>query len=364
MGVCPEEPDEQRSAVEPKILATATASPVHTYSTDQILPWLRRWLDARDATLYARMARLVEAVQIDQRSSALPIEDTFTPRSFEEKNDSYIECAIELAGRAFEQALARAGLQATDIDFIITTSCTGFMIPSLDAHLANRYRMKRALQRLPVLQMGCAGGTAALIYATDYLRAHPDHHVAVIACELPSVTLQLDDLSMANIVSTALFADGTACVLLGPTDAVRPVIVDKQMTHIHDTADVMGYRLTNSGLRIVLDRAVPEVIAANLESILVPFLARNGRTLQEVDHMIFHPGSIRILERTEAFLAPHGKHVDDAKAVLRRHGNMSSATVLFILARFVDRHLPAGEVGLMLSFGPGFMGHTLLLEWR
>lgn len=350
--------------MEPKILATATAKPSYTYRTEEIMPKLESWLNSKSPTLYPRMEKIAQSVSIDQRSCALPLDEIFEPRTFEEKNDSFIECAVELAGRAFEAALARAGLAASDIDFIITTSCTGFMIPSVDAHLANRYGMKRQLQRLPVLQMGCAGGTAGLIYATDYLKAHPDHRVAVIACELPSLTLQLDDLSMANIVSTALFADGSACVILGPTDGVAPTIVDKQMTHLHGTAGVMGYRLTNTGLRIVLEREVPDVISDNLEEILFPFLERNQVGIEAIDQMIFHPGSIRILERTEELLRPYGKNVDDSKAVLREHGNMSSATVLFILDRVVRRPAGSGQRGLMLSFGPGFMGHTLLVEWR
>lgn len=349
--------------MEPKILSVTAVSPDHRYSTEEIRPFLDRWLRAHGGDQDA-MRRIARSVQIDHRACALPIEAIFESRTFEERNDSYMECAVDLASRAFEAGLAAAGVGAGEIDFIITTSCTGFMIPSMDAHLANRFGMRRDLQRLPVLQMGCAGGTAGLIYAHDYLRAHPRGKVAVIACELPSLTLQLGDVSMANIVSAALFADGAACVILGATDEVRPVIVDTQMTHIHDTAGVMGYRLTDGGLKIILEREVPDVIAANLEPIVRPFLARNGIGLDHVDHMIFHPGSVKILQRTEELLAPLGKHVEDSKAVLRAHGNMSSATVLFILERFVSRGLPAGDRGLMLSFGPGFMGHTLLLEWR
>ena len=349
---------------EPKILAVSTASPDYTYTTEEIRPYLNRWLATRSSTAAAAMEKISRSVQIDRRSCALPLDAIFEERTFEERNDSYIECAVDLAGRAFEKALAQSGVDACEIDFIVTTSCTGFMIPSLDAHLANRFGMKRELQRLPVLQMGCAGGTAGLIYATDYLKAYPDHKVAVISCGLPSRTLQLGDCSMANVISAALFADGAACVILGARDELGPVIIDKQMTHIHDSAGVMGYRLTNGGLKIVLEKEVPDVIGENLDSIVAPFLARNGCSLASVGDMIFHPGSVKILERTESLLAPHGKNVDDSKAVLREHGNMSSATVLFILARAFERAHPVGDRGLMLSFGPGFMGHTLLLEWR
>ncbi|MEM7261077.1 MAG: 3-oxoacyl-[acyl-carrier-protein] synthase III C-terminal domain-containing protein, partial [Planctomycetota bacterium] len=137
-----------------------------------------------------------------------------------------------------------------------------------------------------------------------------------------------------------------------------------QMVHIPDTTSLMGYSLVDSGLQIMLERGVPDVIEANLDEILFPFLERNGRTIDQLEHLVFHPGSIKILARTEALLAPHGKDLAHSHEVLAQHGNMSSATVLYILERVLDSNTAAGDLGLMLSFGPGFCGQTLLLEWR
>ncbi|MFN0059942.1 MAG: type III polyketide synthase [Planctomycetota bacterium] len=347
-----------------KILACATAIPPYRHAAASIEPHLRRWLATRDPELWRRAERVIAAAGIGARASALPLDEVFARRSFEEKNNCYVESALALAAQAFEAALARAAIKPRQIDFLITTSCTGFMIPSVDAYLVNQFAMRQDVQRLPILQMGCAGGTAGLISATDYLRANPGSTVALIAVELPSLTLQLDDFAMANIVSAALFADGAACVILGPGTGVRPVIRAKQMYHLPDTTDLMGFQLTNAGLRIVLDKGVPAAIAAHLERMLLPFLARQGATLESIEHYLLHPGSIKILAKTAELLARHGKHVDDSFAVLRSFGNMSSATVLFILERFLARDIRVGERGLMMSFGPGFAGHMLLLEWE
>ncbi len=350
--------------MDPQIIAVATAKPDHDSTTEEIFPYLEHWLKERDPEALPVLDRVSRAIQIDRRGSALSLEETFQSRSFEEQNGRYIECVLPLASRAFEDALNASKVEAADIDCLITVSCTGFMIPSLDAYLANRFGLKSTLQRLPVFQMGCAGGTAGLIYASDYLRAHPGDTVAVIAAELPSLTLQQRDTSFANIVSTSLFADGAACVILGSIADLRPAICDQQMVHFRETTDVMGYRLTDTGLQIVLDKSIPDVIDENLESLILPFLARNRLAVSDVSHMIFHPGSMKILSRAEELLDPHGKDVRESRAVLRRHGNMSSVTVLFILAEILARDVAAGSHALMVAFGPGFTGHTLLLQWR
>ncbi|MFN0058656.1 MAG: type III polyketide synthase [Planctomycetota bacterium] len=346
----------------PKILACTSCPPRYQYATAEILPYIERWLGARTVS-FKRLQRIFAAAEIERRGCVLPIEEIFRPRSFEDKNNSFVECALELGAQAFARGLAAAKIEAQQIDFLITVSCTGYMIPSLDAHLINHFRMRRDVQRLPVLQMGCAGGTSALMYATDYLQAHPDKKVAIVAVEMPSLTLQLGDLDMANLVSTAIFADGAACAILGRTDEVRPAILDKAMYNFPDATWLMGYQLRNTGFHIVLDRKVPDAISEHFENIVLPFLERNRVACADVDHFVFHPGSIRILERAESLVRAQGGDLEFSKSVLREHGNMSSATVLYILERVIASAV-AGDTGLMLGFGPGFVGQTLLLRWQ
>ncbi|MGE3962749.1 MAG: type III polyketide synthase [Planctomycetota bacterium] len=345
-----------------KILSCATAAPPHCYPMAEVFPYIERWLESDD-DLRRRALKVLESAAIRQRSSIIPIEEIFTERSFEEKNNAYMEHAVDMACKVFEKALVQSKLEATDIDCLISVSCTGYMIPSMDAYLINRCGLRRDTQRLPVMQMGCAGGTSGIIYATDYLRAHPGRHVALVSVEFPTLTFQLGDRSMTNIVSSAIFAAGAACVILGDSPEVRPTVLANSMYNFPDGPSLMGYALRNDGLQIVLDRAVPDAINEHFGNILDPFLAAQRVDLADIEHMIFHPGSVKILRKAEELLGRHGKNLDDSHAVLAEHGNMSSATVLFILERVLRKHPARADRALMLSFGPGFVGQTVLLQW-
>jgi predicted naringenin-chalcone synthase len=238
------------------------------------------------------------------------------------------------------------------------------MIPSLDAYLINKLKMRHDIVRLPVTEMGCAAGISGIIYARNFLKANPGKKAAVIAVESPTATFQLDDFSMANIVSAAIFGDGAACVLLTSEDeAAGPTILDDEMYHFYDNEHMMGFKLTNSGLKMVLDIEVPETIASHFPNIIHPFLAKNDMAIEGIDHLIFHPGGKKIVQTVDELFAGLGKNIDATKAVLRMYGNMSSATVLYVLERIIATQPKKGEKGLMLSFGPGFSAQKILLEF-
>ena len=300
----------------------------------------------------------------NRRYSIMDADEVFRKTSFEAKNDIYVEESIKLAEEALKSALKKIDLTAEDIDYIITVSCTGIMIPSLDAYLINRLGMKQDIVRLPVTEMGCAAGISGMIYANSFLKANPNKRAAVIAVESPTATFQLEDFSMVNIVSAAIFGDGAACTILSSyDDEVGPTIKDDAMYHFYDAEHMMGFKLRNTGLQMVLDQTVPETIAKHFPEIIHPFLERNQLTIEDIDHLIFHPGGKKIVQTVEALFGTLGKNIDDTKDVLRLYGNMSSVTVLYVLERFLDRNLPKGDKGLMLSFGPGFSAQRLLLEW-
>ena len=142
-----------------------------------------------------------------------------------------------------------------------------------------------------------------------------------------------------------------------------PKIVDEAMYHFYDAESMMGFKLVNTGLQMILDKAVPETISEHFPKIVHPFLERNNITIEDVDHLIFHPGGKKIVQTIEDLFGTLGKNIDDTKDVLKLYGNMSSATVLYVLERFMDKQLPKGDRGLMLSFGPGFSAQRILLEW-
>ncbi|WP_091426619.1 type III polyketide synthase [Formosa sp. Hel1_31_208] len=347
-----------------KITSVAKQLPKHTRETKDIMPYLNLWLADQDQRFQRKVIKLFENAGVDRRYSIMDAEEVFTKTSFQEKNDIYSREVVKLAEQSLVKALNKVNLAASDIDYIITVSCTGIMIPSMDAYLINSLKMKQDIVRLPVTEMGCAAGVSGIIYAKNFLKANPNKRAAVIAVESPTATFQLDDYSMVNIVSAAIFGDGAASVILSSyEDEVGPKILDEAMYHFYDAETMMGFKLVNTGLQMILDKAVPETISAHFPKIVHPFLERNGMTIEAIDHLIFHPGGKKIVQTVEDLFGSLGKNIDDTKEVLKLYGNMSSATVLYVLERFMDKQLKKGEKGLMLSFGPGFSAQRILLEW-
>lgn len=347
-----------------KILATAIELPAYTKTTEEILDDMSRHLEGHDERFKRKVLRIFKYAEVDRRYSIMPADQVLAPLSFEEKNDLYIKSVIDLSEKVLVKALKNAEMKPDEIDYIITVSCTGFMIPSVDAFLINRLRMKQDVVRLPVTEMGCAAGISGLIYANNFLKAHPDKRVALIAVESPMSTFQWNDFSMVNMVSAAIFGDGAACAILGPSDEAAPSIVDTEMFHFYDEIGMMGYNVRNTGFQMVLDPQVPQKIEENFDQIIHPFLQKNQTNIEEIDHLIFHPGGKKIVKMVEGLFGQMGKNIDATKKVLREYGNMSSATVLYVLDEILKKPISVGEKGLMLSFGPGFSAQRVLLEWK
>lgn len=347
-----------------KITSVAKQLPKYYRETKDIIPFVKLWMQNQDARFQRKVIKLFEGAAVDKRYSIMDPEEVFTATSFEEKNNIYKREVTQLAEKSLQKSLDKANLKATDIDYIITVSCTGIMIPSVDAYLINSLGMKQDIVRLPVTEMGCAAGVSGIIYAKNFLKSNPNKRAVVVAVEAPTATFQLDDYSMTNIVSAAIFGDGASAVILSSYQEDKgPEILDEAMYHFYDATHMMGFNLVNSGLQMILDKEVPQKIADHFPKIIHPFLEKNNLTIVDVNHLIFHPGGKKIVQTVEELFGVLGKNIDDTKAVLRLYGNMSSATVLYVLERFMDRNPKKGERGIMLSFGPGFSAQRILLEW-
>lgn len=347
-----------------KIVTVAKQLPQYSRTTADILPFLDGWLAGQEERFIKKVKKIFEAAAVDKRYSIMDPVEVFTATSFEDKNDIYSREVIILGEQVLEKALGKVGWEPKSLDYIITVSCTGIMIPSLDAYLINKMKLKQDIVRLPVTEMGCAAGISGIIYAKNFLKANPGKRAAVIAVESPTATFQLDDFSMPNIVSAAIFGDGAACCLLSSyEDDNGPEILAEEMYHFYDAEHMMGFKLTNGGLQMVLDIEVPDTIASHFDDIIHPFLKKNNLEIKDLDHMIFHPGGKKIVTTVEALFSGLGKNIDDTKEVLKQYGNMSSATVLYVLERIMDNKPQSGEKGLMLSFGPGFSAQRVLLQW-
>ncbi len=291
-------------------------------------------------------------------------EEVFTSTSFEDKNNIYVREVRKLGKNVLQESLERSNWEPESLDYIITVSCTGIMIPSLDAYLINELKLKRNITRLPVTEMGCAAGISGMIYAYNFLKANPGKRAAVVAVESPTATFQLHDYSMANMVSAAIFGDGAACVLLSSEENTDgPKVLAEEMYHFYDATHLMGFHLTNNGLQMILDETVPATISEHFPNIVHPFLQNYGSSIENVQHLIFHPGGKKIVQTVSELFGTLGKNIDDTREVLRLYGNMSSVTVLYVLERFLNKDIPEGDQGLMLSFGPGFSAQRILLQW-
>ena len=357
-------PMDNKKEMSVKIIAVGKQLPQYSRITSEILPHIETWLSGQDERFIRKAKKIFENAGVEKRYSIMDAHEVFANTSFEERNNIYIRECTAMATQCLQKALDKSGWKAQDLDYIISVSCTGIMIPSVDAALINSFKMRQDIVRLPVTEMGCAAGVSGIIYAKNFLKANPGKKAVVVAVESPMATFQLNDFSMANIVSAAIFGDGAAAILLSSCAADEgPEIIGEEMYHFYDAQYMMGFQLTNSGLQMILDETVPETIAAHFPKIIYPFLERNHTTMDEVNHLIFHPGGRKIIQTVEEIFGSMGKNIDDTRQVLKEYGNMSSVTVLYVMERFLEKNIAKGDKGLMLSFGPGFSAQTILLQW-
>jgi predicted naringenin-chalcone synthase len=352
------------------LLAIARYSPPYRYEQDEVTRFVRAWLEESGADGASRLLSVYETAGVKRRGSVIPIEQVFAPPDFERQNDRYIEIARSAGAETARQALERAELRASDIGLVVSVSCTGFMIPAVDAYVADALGMGPRLARLPITESGCAGGVVALARAHDYLTAHPDRCALVMALEFATLTFQHGDRSNTNVVSTALFGDGGAAVVLAGCDHPRargPAfarMAGAESIFFPGTTHLMGFRLRNPGLQIVLDRELAPFVRREVGAAVKAFLEPRGLRREDVTRWVMHPGGRRIIEVMAEKLDLSDADLAPTEAVLAEHGNMSSVTVLFVLDEILrtDRPRP-GERGVLGAFGPGFGAEFALLEF-
>lgn len=351
------------------ILAIERFLPPYRYEQTEVVPWVREWLHEGGEAAAARLLPVYESAGVRARASVVTIEQVFRPGDLQTQNDLYIEHARAIAVDLARRALATAELKPSEIDLIVSVSCTGFMIPAMDAFVADTLGMGPRLVRLPITESGCAGGVVGLARATDYLAAHPDRAALVIAVELASLTFQRGDRSATNVVSTAIFGDGGAAVVLVGRDHPRAKsaaarVVATESIFFSGTTHLMGFHLKNPGLHIVLDKALAPFVRREVASGVDGFLARQGLTRADVTRWVMHPGGRRIIEVMAEKLGLRDEDLAPTEEVLSEHGNMSSVTVLFVLDHIIRRRRPRpGERGLLGAFGPGFGAEFALVEF-
>lgn len=349
-----------------RIVSTASAFPPHYYSQEMLLAALQEyWGDQVQNPQVLR--RLHKHVGVDGRFLSLPKEEYRQMKTWGEANGHWIRTAKDLGEKAISGALASAGLHGRNLGAFFFVSVTGISSPSIDALLINKMGLCRSIRRTPVFGLGCVAGAAAISRAADYVRAYPDQTAVVLSVELCSLTLQREDVSMANLISAGLFGDGAAAVIVAGAEcgfSEGPKILATRSVFYPDTEEMMGWDVSEKGFRIVLSREIPNLVRANLAHDLDDFLAERALTRADIGNWVLHTGGPKILEATAEALGLKNGELDVSWQCLRRTGNLSSASVLVVLEEVMKNRRPApGTLGLLAAMGPGFCAEFVLLEW-
>jgi alkylresorcinol/alkylpyrone synthase len=351
-----------------QILAVAPVLPEHAVTQDEITAELAEGM-TDDLAARAVMQRIHASSGIVTRHLAMPLREYRGVHGFTATNALFAELALPLAVRAVDAALAEAGLSVTEVDYLFFTTVTGLGAPSLDAALATSMGFRSDLRRVPSFGLGCVAGAAGLARVADYVAGHPSGVALLVSVELCSLTLQWGDSSMANVVGTGIFGDGAAAVVMvgdahpAALSATTPFarVVGSRSALYPDSAEMIGWRIGESGFRLMLAAGVPALIDGHFAAVVDELLAELGWSRADVDDWIAHPGGPRVLESFSAALELAPGALATSWAVLERAGNMSSAAVLHVLAEGGNR--PAGPRGILFALGPGVTAEIVALEW-
>jgi alkylresorcinol/alkylpyrone synthase len=348
-----------------RIGGAASAFPKQYYSQKFLLEQLQQyWGDRlRNPQMLARLHR---NVTVDGRYLALPTEEYYNITTWGKANDVWIQVASELGEQALCRALQYSGLEKEKLGALIFTSVTGISSPSIDALLINRMGLPQNIRRVPIFGLGCVAGAAGIARAADYVRAYPDQAAALVSVELCSLTIQRDDLSVANLISSGLFADGSAAVIVAgrDIDVSGPKILATRSIFYPNTEEMMGWKISERGFRITLSPQVPDLIRDHLGHDVDAFLSDEGYRRSDLGSWVLHTGGPKVLEATAAALDLNNGQLDASWDCLRKVGNLSSASVLVVLEDVMKHRRPEpGTLGLLAAMGPGFCSELVLLAW-
>ena len=348
----------------PRLVSLATAVPPFDLPQDEVAE--------RAATVFAptpggfhRLAPIYVNALIERRQACVPMEWFLEEHGFRERNALFLHHATELLVEAAGRALDEAGLEPGDIDTIVAVCTSGIATPGLDARLMERLPFRRDVQRLPVFGLGCAGGVLGLSRAAAMARAEPGSRVLLLVVELCTLTFRGHDRSKSNLVATALFGDGAAAAVItcdddGGAAADAPRLGPWGEHTWPDSLDVMGWDIQDDGLKVVFSRDIPALVRDDLRPIVDTFLARHDLGLGDIDEFVCHPGGAKVIDALEDCFELQRGDLVHARRTLRDHGNMSAATVLFVLKAALEAR--AGGRRLLTTLGPGFTAAMMVID--
>lgn len=345
----------------PRIQAVATAVPPFQVDQGQAKVFAANFFKDGFRDLQ-RLLPVFDHTAIRTRHLACPIEWYAQPHSFAETNTIYQKLALELAAQAATEAFRRAEVQAAEIGLVVFVSTTGLATPSLDAQLIQFLGLSPHTARLPVWGLGCAGGVAGLAHASALVQSMPDKAVLLVAVELCSLTCQREDMSKANLIAMSLFGDGAAAAVLR-VNGTGPEILGRYSTLFDNTEDIMGWDVIETGLKVRFSRDIPSLVRQHLPSLRHQACAEWGLEPAVLRHYVAHPGGAKVLAAYAESLGLSEEQLISAYEILAAYGNMSSASVLFVLEHFLVSTPPSHDYGVMLALGPGFSAEQVLFRW-
>lgn len=358
----------------PKIASVSTYNPPHILKQSNI-EQLTKELFQNKIPHLERLLKVFENGEIEQRQFCVPLDWHKTNHCFEERNNLYIELAVSYSVEVIKSCLQNTNflmhpLSTEEIDAIIFVSSTGISTPSIDARVMNKLSFSDRIKRIPIWGLGCAGGASGVSRAFDYCLAHPNEKVLVVCVELCSLTFQQNDYSKSNLVGASLFADGVACILICGDNVnlnnrkLVPRIISTASKWLPNSEDVMGWDIKNDGFHVIFSRDIPSIISKWLGPFIDDFLNEQHISKKQLHNLIAHPGGKKVLKAYEDTLHLTEQHTAISRKVLKKHGNMSSPTVLYVLEQFMLKENPPNAYGLLVALGPGFSGEAVLLQWR
>lgn len=344
-----------------RLAAIDIAVPRYVLHQEDVMARAGRLLPDMDREALQRLLPVYENAGIETRRSCVPAEWYEHPHGWAEKNRLYLANAVDLIEEASKRALSRAGLTVADIDGVVSVSTSGIATPSLDALLTERMGLRRDVERLPIFGLGCAGGVIGMARAAALAMARPDAKILFVVVELCGLTFRRADHSKSNLIATALFGDGAAAAVIA-CGCGGPAIACWGEHTWPDSLGIMGWSVEDDGLGVVFSRDIPALTRTEFREAALAFLESKNLALQDIDEFVCHPGGAKVLDALEEAFGLEPLALGAPRAVLREYGNMSAATVMFVL----ERVLREGRGGryLLSALGPGFSAAFLVMETR
>jgi alkylresorcinol/alkylpyrone synthase len=354
-NVTPRKPD-----VRAAILSLATSVPPHVIRQSDVVDYARAVFSKKYGD-FERMATVFETSGIAKRHFILPADWYLADRGWTERTAAYLDGASKLFMESAQKALDAAGCRACDIDTIVTVSSTGIATPSLEARVAQAIGFRGDVERVPIFGLGCAGGVSGLSVAARLAESRPGTNVLFVAVEICSAAVRLDQTTKANIVATALFADGAAaCVLRASSDRGIGRVIGAGQHLWPDTLEIMGWEVDQHGFEVVFAKSIPLFAQAHFGAAVDLVLEKMDLSRAAVDRFACHPGGSKVIVALERALTMEQGALDVERAVLNEYGNMSAPTVLFVVERLIEAGLP--EQTVMTALGPGFTASCLAFK--